>query len=547
MNRQVKHIPVLAETLVEQVKLPRDGVMVDTTIGQGGHSLLFGRNLGPEGLIVGMDLDKNSIRRAHFNLKELDCRVILICANFSRLPEHLQEQGISQVDFVLADLGVSSPQLADAEMGLSFQANMPLDMRFNKRLKTTAADIVNETDEKSLADLIYRFGQDRASRRIARFIVHERATQPIATTGRLAAIVTSALRKGAKRNRIHPATRTFQALRIAVNNELDNLEKMLASVPEILKPNGRVAVISYHSLEDRIVKNSFKQNEKSGIYRIITKKPIVPSRLLVFIFIIAFIINGLPNLHNNQDNNHLTRTLTSPPTRPLGIGQEELEIINQPILPRKNTTDQADHTSSAQKNRFEMPLPDITGTQETIDLRQKAHAPPKPTIQSKKIVKEKQHRPTWPKIYIVKPGDNLTVIAKKFYGPLEGNKIANIKNIFRTNRNKLKSPDQILEGQKILIPPLLGHQEITAKRVDVFSSAMFETAESIGKTHLSKNSTKTRQSRLYVVRNGDSLWRIAAEQLGDPTRSNEIARLNAKILQDQDMLFVGMRLKIPAR
>lgn len=273
----VEHIPVLAETLAEQISLPLDGVMVDVTIGHGGHSFLFGKILGPEGVIIGLDVDKNAIRRAHFILKDLACRVILICANFSQISEHVQKEGIEKIDFILADLGVCSAHLADVRMGLSFQTDMPLDMRIDQRLKTTAADIVNKKDEKSLADLIYRFGQDRASRRIARFIVRHRRARPITTTGQLAAIVSKALGRPAKKRRIHPATRTFQALRIAVNNELDNLTKLLDSAPDLLKKTGRIAVISFHSLEDRLVKLDFKMNEKKGFYRIITKKPIVPS------------------------------------------------------------------------------------------------------------------------------------------------------------------------------------------------------------------------------------------------------------------------------
>lgn len=254
--------------------------MVDATLGQGGHSLLFGQILGPEAVIIGLDVDKNSIRRAQSRLKDLDCEVILLHANFSQISEQVHKQGIGGVDFILADLGLCSAQLADAEMGLSFNTNMPLDMRIDKRLKTTAADIVNKTDEKSLADLIYKFGQDRASRRIARFIVRHRRSQPVTTTGQLAAIVCKALEQPARKrkSRIHPATRTFQALRIVVNNELENLERLLSSSPELLNKNGYIAVISFHSLEDRLVKVNFKQNESRGIYRIITKKPIVPSR-----------------------------------------------------------------------------------------------------------------------------------------------------------------------------------------------------------------------------------------------------------------------------
>jgi len=279
-SSKVEHIPVLARTLVEQVNLPRDGVMVDATIGQGGHSLLFGRTLGPNGVIFALDVDKKSIQGAQIRLKDLECKVIFIYGNFSQIGELVREHKVEKVDFILADLGLCSGQLADTEIGLSFQTDMPLDMRIDKSIKSGAADIVNKADQKSLADLIYKFGQERASRRIARFIVRERQDRPITTTGQLAAIVSRALaRPGRKRkSRIHPATRTFQALRIAVNNEIQNLERLLASASALLAQKGRIAVISYHSIEDRLVKNNFKANEQAGIYKIITKKPIVPSR-----------------------------------------------------------------------------------------------------------------------------------------------------------------------------------------------------------------------------------------------------------------------------
>jgi 16S rRNA (cytosine1402-N4)-methyltransferase len=274
------HIPVLADSLAEQIRLSQDAVMVDATIGHGGHSLLFGKGLGPKGAIIGLDVDINAIRRAQSILEGLRCRVILVNSNFADVAGVVRKQGFEKVDFLLADLGVCSAQLADEHTGLSFRQNMPLDMRLDKRLKTTAADIINGTDEKSLADLIYRFGEERASRRIARFIVENRRHQRITTTAQLAAIVAGALTgRGKKRwTRIHPATRTFQALRIAVNNELENLAGLLDSAPGLLSENGYIAIISFHSLEDRLVKTNFKDNEKQGIYRIITKKPIVPSR-----------------------------------------------------------------------------------------------------------------------------------------------------------------------------------------------------------------------------------------------------------------------------
>jgi 16S rRNA (cytosine1402-N4)-methyltransferase len=276
-----QHIPVLADVLAEQISLPQDAVMVDATIGQGGHSLLFGRRLGPEAAIIGLDVDTNAIQRAQSVLQQLRCRVILVQSNFADLADVVRRQGFEKVDFILADLGFCSAQLEDESMGLSFQRNMPLDMRLDKRLKTTAADIVNSADEKTLADLIYKFGQDRASRRIARFIVERRRREPVTTTGQLASIVSAALARGGhgKWSRIHPATRTFQALRIAVNNELDNLAAMLAPAPQLLDKDGYIAVISFHSLEDGLVKTNFKDNQSKGIYRIITKKPITPSRL----------------------------------------------------------------------------------------------------------------------------------------------------------------------------------------------------------------------------------------------------------------------------
>jgi len=213
--------------------------MVDATMGHGGHSFLFGQRLGPAGTLVGLDVDSNSLERARQRLAGLGCRVVLIRSNFSRLAERLGEFGIKEVHFVLADLGLCSAQLVDRERGLSFRADMPLDMRIDASLETTAADIVNSLDEKSLADLIYRFGQDRASRRIARYIVRRRQREPIATTGQLAQIVAAALT---------PA------------------------------PGGYLAVISFHSLEDGTVKRDFKQNERDGLYRLVTKKPITASR-----------------------------------------------------------------------------------------------------------------------------------------------------------------------------------------------------------------------------------------------------------------------------
>ena len=275
------HMPVLSKVLAEQISVPTDGIVVDATVGHGGHSLLFAQVLGPEGIIIGLDADEKCVQRAQTTLNNLSCRVVLIRSNFADIAEELTKQGIEKVDLILADLGVCSAQWTDVEKGLSFQTDMPLDMRLDNRLTTTAADIINRTDEKALADLIFKFGQDRASRRIARFIVRDRKIRPINTTGQLAAIVCRALArpKKGRRSRIHPATRTFQALRIAVNDELNNLQKLLEAAPALLKKGAYIAIISFHSLEDRLVKHNFKSNDKDDIYKILTKKPIVPSRI----------------------------------------------------------------------------------------------------------------------------------------------------------------------------------------------------------------------------------------------------------------------------
>jgi len=276
----VEHVPVLAQKLVEQIKLPPDGIMVDATIGHGGHSLLFGRQMGPKGVIIGLDVDEKSIRRAQSKLGGLSCKVIILKANFSQIAEKIHEQGIRGADFILADLGVSSSQLADTQAGLSFQTNMPLDMRMDERLETTAADIIKRSDEKELAELIYKFGEEKASRRIARTIAEYRRNRPITTTRQLAIIVCKALGQPetGRISRIHPATKTFQALRMAVNRETENLQKLLESVPQLLNKNGRVAIISFHSLEDRAVKTNFKENEGKNIYKILTKKPITAEK-----------------------------------------------------------------------------------------------------------------------------------------------------------------------------------------------------------------------------------------------------------------------------
>lgn len=270
----VEHISVLTEPLLERIQLPTDGIMVDATAGHGGHSRLFGQTLGPEGKILGIDVDQNSIHRAQLVLSDLSCPVTLVRENFEKIDEVLAAHGIDKVDFILADLGFCSAQLNDAERGLSFQKPMPLDMRLDSRLATTAADLVNTLGQTELADIIYQYGEDRASRRIARFIVEQRKHKKITTTMELAMLVCRAVKQSPRPRQIHPATRTFQALRIAVNREMACLERFLEVTPGLLKPGGFLAVISFHSLEDRQVKYSFKQNKADGLFDILTKKPI---------------------------------------------------------------------------------------------------------------------------------------------------------------------------------------------------------------------------------------------------------------------------------
>lgn len=277
MNKPIEeHVPVLADILYEQIKLPHDAAMVDATVGQGGHSYLFGKDFSEKGMVIGFDVDENSLKSAEDKLKGLACQVKLVKTNFRNIKKELARIGVDKVDFILADFGVCSAQLVDKEIGLSFQENMPLDMRMDRSLRTTAADLVNKLPEDELADLIFKYGEERASRRISRFIAEHRKSQKILTTAQLAMVVCRALGKNPRdpRTRIHPATRTFQALRIAVNDELGSIEGLLNDAPAVLKDGGYVAAISFHSLEDRIVKNNFKNNKKNGIYEVLTKKPI---------------------------------------------------------------------------------------------------------------------------------------------------------------------------------------------------------------------------------------------------------------------------------
>lgn len=271
MNKDVpsEHIPVLADTLLQQISLPKDAVMVDATIGHGGHAYLLAKKFDLHGHIIGFDVDSASIKAAEQRLEELSCKVTLIRDNFSNISFRLKEIGVSKADMILADLGWCSAQLTDHNRGMSYQENMPLDMRLDDRLETTAADIVNKADEQTLADIIHNYGEQRGARKIASLIVQQRAVSPIRTTGQLSNLIFRAVG-----GNISSKSRVFQALRIEVNKELEVLERLLDCLPELIKPQGFAAIISFHSLEDRIVKENFNKNKNNKIYEILTKKPL---------------------------------------------------------------------------------------------------------------------------------------------------------------------------------------------------------------------------------------------------------------------------------
>lgn len=268
----MSHIPVLAEEVLRLLD-PRPGDRgLDATIGAGGHAERILERILPGGFLLGIDRDEEAVRRASDRFRELRAGVLVVHENFANVRRVVLRSRLEPLDLILADLGLSSDQLDAPERGFSFQRDGPLDMRMSGAGPRTAGDLVNGLPEKELADLIRAFGEERHARRIARRIAERR---PLRTTRELAAVVASAL---PKRDRIHPATRTFLALRIAVNDELDNLERFLHDAPDLLAPGGRLAVIAYHSLEDRRVKQAFRQRGSRGGFEILTRKPIRPSR-----------------------------------------------------------------------------------------------------------------------------------------------------------------------------------------------------------------------------------------------------------------------------
>jgi 16S rRNA (cytosine1402-N4)-methyltransferase len=262
-----RHVPVLPAEVLHWLD-PRPGqTIVDCTVGAGGHARLIAERLGPTGRLIGLDQDPAMLDLARPRLAGLP--VTLVHAAFDQLADVLRDAGVV-ADGVLADLGISSDQLDDPNRGLSFQYDAPLDMRMDPTRGETAADLLRRLPERDLADLIYQFGEERFSRRIARRVVEVRDREPIEMTGRLAELVRRCVPR-AKGHGIDPATRTFQALRIAVNDELGALDRLLAQLPTCVKPGGRAVVISFHSLEDRRVKQAFRDR---GVWQVLTKKPV---------------------------------------------------------------------------------------------------------------------------------------------------------------------------------------------------------------------------------------------------------------------------------
>jgi 16S rRNA (cytosine1402-N4)-methyltransferase len=268
---QAAHTPVLVGEVLRWLEVRPDGLYVDATVGAGGHAAEIAKRL-TTGRLVGIDRDAAALDLAGQQLKQWGQQVMLVQANFGKLDEVVKKLALGPVDGVLADLGVSSMQLDQPERGFSFRTAAPLDMRMDRNTAETAEEIVNGVEEAELADMLYRFGEEHHSRRIARAIVRAR---PIRDTEHLATVVAGA-RKHGGRQRLHPATKTFLALRIAVNRELEELGQFLSRTPATLTLGGRVVVLSYHSLEDREVKQAFRRQAQAGVMKVLTNKVVRP-------------------------------------------------------------------------------------------------------------------------------------------------------------------------------------------------------------------------------------------------------------------------------
>lgn len=286
------HISVLLNECIDNLNIKPDGIYVDGTMGGGGHSLEIAKRL-TTGRLICIDQDPNAHEAAGKRLAEYKDRITFVRDNFGNIKSILDSLGIEKIDGMLLDIGVSSHQLDEAERGFSYQQDAPLDMRMNPDRPFSAYDVVNGYDEDELDRVIFTYGEERWARRIARFIVKEREAKPIETTGELVDIIKKAVPKGARKDGPHPAKRTFQAIRIEVNGELEVLQRAIDDVAARLAVGGRLCIITFHSLEDRIVKEAFRKQEnpcicppqfpvcvcgKKPLGRVITRKPILPSK-----------------------------------------------------------------------------------------------------------------------------------------------------------------------------------------------------------------------------------------------------------------------------
>ena len=289
---EFKHVSVLLQETVDGLNVKPDGIYVDGTLGGGGHSYEVCTRLGAKGSIIGIDQDEAAIEAASVRLKDFGEKVTIVRSNYCDMKSRLHELGIDKVDGIMLDLGVSSYQLDTADRGFSYREDAPLDMRMDQRSEMTARDIVNDYSEMDLYRVIRDYGEDKFAKNIARHIVRERAKRPIETTGELTEVIRHAIPMKFQKKTGHPAKRTFQAIRIELNRELDVLRDSLDDMIDMLNPGGRLCIITFHSLEDRIVKSAFKKNEnpctcpsdfpvcvcgKVSKGRVITRKPILPS------------------------------------------------------------------------------------------------------------------------------------------------------------------------------------------------------------------------------------------------------------------------------
>ncbi|OED38653.1 16S rRNA (cytosine(1402)-N(4))-methyltransferase [PVC group bacterium (ex Bugula neritina AB1)] len=269
-----KHIPVLLNEVIEALNIQPGGSFVDGTLGCAGHSKAILEKAGPEGCLIGIDRDKEILEFAKESLQEQEGSSVCVWGNYKDMKKILENEKTNQVDGILLDLGVSSFQIDTRERGFSFMQDAELDMRMNPNEGESVQDLLHRISEKELADILYEYADERRSRRIAKLIVEKRKKKAITRTSELAEL---AIKAYGRRGKSHPATRTFQALRIAVNNELENLHTFFQNSLSCLKPKGRLCIISYHSLEDRAVKLQFREWAKEKSCELITKKPIVPN------------------------------------------------------------------------------------------------------------------------------------------------------------------------------------------------------------------------------------------------------------------------------